>query len=76
MNKEFASTKVTKEGVDKINKTREIFDGALEELKKICPEGREFSLVKTKLEEASFYAIKAISYANIGDQDSYKEKVA
>lgn len=74
MNKEFSSTKVTKEGVEKINKTREIFDSALEQLKAICPEGRELSLVKTKLEEASFFAIKAVSYGNIGEDDSYKGK--
>lgn len=72
MNKEFSTTKVTPEGVQKINQSRTIFDNALEELKAICPEGREFALVKTKLEEASFFAVKAISYANVGTEDSYK----
>jgi hypothetical protein len=72
MNKEFSTTKVTPEGVQKINRSREVFDVALEELKILCPEGRELSLVKTKLEEASFFAVKAISYANVGAEDSYK----
>lgn len=74
MNKEFSTTKVTPEGVQKINQSRAIFDKTLDELKTICPEGRELSLVKTKLEEASFFAVKAISYANVGEEDSYKEK--
>ena len=57
MNKEFSTTKVTPEGVQKINRYREVFDVVLEELKILCPEGRELALVKTKLEEASFFAV-------------------
>lgn len=72
MNKEFSTTKVTPEGVQKINQARSILDGTLDALKILCPEGREFSLVKTKLEEAGFFAVKAISYANVGEEDSYK----
>lgn len=38
------------------------FDRLLTELRGVCPENtREFSLVKTKLEEASFFAKKSIA---------------
>lgn len=37
------------------------FDELLSKLRAICPEGREFAIVKTKLEEASFFAKKSIA---------------
>lgn len=36
------------------------FDELLSDLEKICPPGRELALVNTKLEEACFYAKKAM----------------
>lgn len=38
------------------------FSLLLNSLRKICPDGREFSIVKTKLEEAAFFAKKAVAH--------------
>jgi hypothetical protein len=40
------------------------FDDLLMELKEIVPEGRELALVKTKLEEACFFAKKGMAQEN------------
>jgi hypothetical protein len=39
------------------------FSGLLGELELICPQGRELAIVKTKMEEACFYAKKAMANA-------------
>lgn len=39
----------------------EAFDQLLSQLKTVCPEGREMSLVRTKLEEAAFFAKKSMA---------------
>jgi hypothetical protein len=41
------------------------FDHLLGELEQVCPDGREMALVRTKLEEACFFAKKAM--ANVID---------
>lgn len=61
MNPEFQVHILTTEGVEKAQKIAAIFDGALNDLKAVCPEGRGLSIVKTKLEEASFFAKKAMA---------------
>lgn len=60
-NAEFAVHKLNEAGVAKANEIREIFDSTLNQLKPLCMNGREFSIVKTKLEEACFFAKKSMA---------------
>jgi len=48
-------------GIDKAKQIAASFDALLEQLKKLCTPGREFSIVRTKLEEASFFAKKSMA---------------
>ncbi len=52
-------------GKDKAHAIAMAFDKCLTELRTLCVEGREFSIVKTKLEEAAFFAKK--SMANVSE---------
>lgn len=61
MNPEFEVHLLNEEGIQKAKAIAFLFDSMLEDLKPMCPEGREFSLVKTKLEEASFFAKKSMA---------------
>ncbi len=69
MNKEFKVHKLNKDGFGKAEKVAADFDTLLENLKQYIPDGREFSLVKTKLEEACFFAKKAIATSSINQLD-------
>jgi hypothetical protein len=57
----FESKKLNDDGLCKAGMIRDAFKGLLNKLEFTCPEGREFSIVKTKLEEACFFAIKSVS---------------
>lgn len=57
----FGYKNLNAKGVYATQQVAESFSNLLEELAGYCPEGREFSIVKTKLEEASFFAKKAVS---------------
>ena len=57
----FSFHKLTEDGIKKSQYVAESFNNLLQELAAVCPEGREFSIVKTKLEEASFFAKKAVA---------------
>lgn len=58
---EFRVYKLTQQGIDRLEYITSIFDCLLSSLGSLCPTGREFSIVKTKLEEACFFAKKSAS---------------
>lgn len=70
MNKEFAVHMLNETGKDKARQIAEAFDTLLSTLTTpadpnnlaiICPPGRETALLRTKLEEACFFAKKAMA---------------
>ena len=66
----FRSTALSNEGLDKSTGIAEAFTKLHNQLLEVCPASREFSLVCTKLEEASFYAKKSL----VNLQENRKEK--
>lgn len=65
---EFAVQKLNEEGFKKAEMMRNEFDRLLSFLKEVCMDGREFSILKTKLEEACFFAKKSMAL-NINNQE-------
>lgn len=64
----FRVHKLNDAGLVKAEYIADAFNNLLAELTDILPDGREFSIVKTKLEEAAFFAKKAM--ANVaGNQE-------
>lgn len=59
----FQFHRLNDDGIKKANYIAEAFDTCLSTVRAMCPEGREFAIVKTKLEEASFFAKKAMANA-------------
>jgi hypothetical protein len=57
----FQVHKLNEGGLQRAQELADRFNGLLVELNRLLPEGREFSIVKTKLEEAAFFAKKAIA---------------
>ena len=66
----FASVKLNVSGLNKVNSIRTVFTACLEALEKTCPDGRELALTRTKLEEACFHAVKAVSLDLENQEDS------
>lgn len=64
----FQVHRLNENGMKRAEVLAESFDRLLTELSGLCPEGREFSIVKTKLEEAAFFAKKAIASATTNQQ--------
>ena len=57
----FSSVKLSEDGMVLVNGIRLSFTQLLRQLEEILPgNSREISIVKTKLEEASMYAVKAV----------------
>ena len=61
MNELFAFHKLNEDGIKAANTIAEGFNKLLGLLNIICSEGREFAICKTHLEEACFYAKKAMA---------------
>ncbi len=56
----FGYVKLNAAGREKAENVARYFTNLLEEIEAIIPKGQELSIVRTKLEEASFYAKKAL----------------
>jgi hypothetical protein len=57
----FSTVQLSSEGLRKVNTLRESFTEMVEIIEAILPgNSREISIIRTKLEEASFYAVKAV----------------
>lgn len=61
MNSEFRVHMLNEVGKVKASAIAEAFDQCLEALLRLCPPGRELAIVRTKLEEACFFAKKAMA---------------
>lgn len=60
-NKEFDFHILNEVGKHKALQIANYFDCTLESIKQICPEGRELAITKTNLEQACFFAKKAMA---------------
>lgn len=60
-NKEFQIHMLNGDGKAKAGAIAEAFDDCLNRLLELCPQGREMAIVRTKLEEASFFAKKSMA---------------
>jgi RAB protein geranylgeranyltransferase component A len=61
MNPLFAVHKLNEAGSAKAQAIADLFNVLLSDLSEMCPDGRELAIVKTKLEEAAFFAKKAMA---------------
>jgi len=61
MHKEFQTHRLNEEGMEKAKMIAYIFDECLDSIESLCPSGRELAIVRTKLEEACFFAKKAMA---------------
>lgn len=68
-NPEFAVHMLNEQGKVKARQIQQTFDICLNRLTELCMDGRSMSLVRTKLEEACFFAKKAMAI-NLGNQET------
>lgn len=61
MNKEFKVHMLNEICKEKARRIANEFSILIDRILEICPEGREMSIVKTKLEEACFFAKKSMA---------------
>jgi hypothetical protein len=67
-NPEFEVHLLNDEGIAKAKEIAQIFDRALDSLKELCPDGRYLSIVKTKMEEACFFAKKSMASVSVNQR--------
>jgi hypothetical protein len=66
MNSEFSTQQLNEKGIERVKAVKEKFNELLEYLKndtELLP-GRGLSVVRTKLEEACFFAVKEVANQN------------
>lgn len=68
-NKEFQVHILNDDGINKAGDIAQVFDNALTALSNLCPAGREFAIVKTKMEEACFFAKKSMAQDPVNGKD-------
>lgn len=61
LNKAFEVHLLNAAGMARAHRIAKAFDTLLTELQEVCPAGRELAIVTTKLEEACFFAKKAMA---------------
>jgi hypothetical protein len=61
MSSEFKSYKLNGHGLSKAQDIAQLFNNLLGTLSGVCGSNREFALARTKLEEACFFAKKAMA---------------
>ena len=64
MHEAFTTHMLTDAGKEKAARIATAFNDLVNTLGEVCPPGRELALTITKLEEASFFAKKAMAKAN------------
>lgn len=64
MRAQFKVHMLNEEGKQKAKEIAEAFDALMTKLEAVVPEGREFAICKTKLEEACFFAKKGMAQEN------------
>lgn len=67
--KEFKVHLLNEQGISRAKEMAEKFSLLLDWLESVCQQDREFSIVKTKLEEASFFAKKSMAQNPINQKE-------
>jgi hypothetical protein len=61
MRQEFQTHTLNDGGIEKTKQVGEVFSQALDALEQLVPQGRERSLVITKLQEAKHFAVRGVA---------------
>lgn len=64
MDAAFQTHVLTDDGLTKARNLAQDFNALLDRVKEVVPDGRELAIVRTKLEEACFFAKKGLAQKN------------